>query len=67
MTGELDVYRSAHLLIKQHGPDAAIRAAMKADAFLEQGDVDGHSVWIRIKKAIEELQATARPAGQAKH
>ena len=38
MTTDLDVYRSAHALIQQHGEWAAIEAAMKADAMLDKGD-----------------------------
>jgi len=37
----LDIYRAANLLVKQHGPDAPIHAAMRADAMLEKGDLDG--------------------------
>ena len=29
MTSDLDIYRSARALIKQHGPDAPIHAAMR--------------------------------------
>ena len=29
---DLDIYRSANLLIQQHGQDAPIHAAMRADA-----------------------------------
>jgi hypothetical protein len=32
MTTDIDVYRSAHTLIEQHGEGAAIQAAMEADA-----------------------------------
>ena len=48
----IDIYRSAALLIKQHGEDAVIEAAMKADAMLEKGDLDGQRVWKAIVKAI---------------
>ncbi len=34
MTSDLDTYRSANLLVKQHGEDAPIPAAMRADATL---------------------------------
>ena len=34
MTSDLDIYRAAHLLIKRHGDDAAIEAAMRADELL---------------------------------
>ncbi len=32
MTPDLDIYRSANLLVRQHGAEAAIEAAMHADA-----------------------------------
>lgn len=38
---DLDVYRTAKLLIGQHGDGAGIEAAMRADAMLEQGDLEG--------------------------
>ncbi len=31
MTSDLDIFRSANLLVKQHGEDAPIEAAMRAD------------------------------------
>ena len=37
MLDEIDIYRAANLLIKQHGDEAAIFAARQADACLEQG------------------------------
>ncbi len=48
MTSYIDTYRSANLLVKQHGEDAPIHAAMRADAMLEAGDLDGCAVWKRI-------------------
>ncbi len=44
--------------MKQHGQDAAIHAALRADAMLDKGDLDGYDVWKRIAKAVEELQGT---------
>ncbi len=44
MTSEIDVYRSAHALIQQHGEAAAMEAAMKADAMPDKGDLDGAAV-----------------------
>lgn len=52
MTSEIDVYRSAHALIQQHGEGAVIQAAMEADAMLDRGDLDGAAVWRRIGTAI---------------
>ena len=52
MIPTLDNYRSANLLVKQHGQDAPIHAAMRADAMLEAGDLDGYAVWKRILRAV---------------
>ena len=58
---DLDIYRSANVLVRQHGQDAPIEAAMRADAMLDKGDLDGYAVWKRILRAVEELQGTAAP------
>ena len=58
MTSDIDIFRSANLLVKQHGPDAPVHAAMRADAMLEKGDLDGHATWKRILEAVEELQGS---------
>ncbi len=41
--------------MKHHGEDAPIHAAMRADAMLETGDLDGYEVWRRILRAVGEL------------
>ncbi len=56
MIPDLDVYRSANLLVKQHYEGAPIHAAMRADAMLEAGDPDGYAVWKQILRAVGELQ-----------
>ncbi len=43
------------MLVKQHGQDAPIEAAMRADAMLDTGDLDGYAVWKRILRAVEKL------------
>ena len=60
---EIDIYRSANLLIKQHGDKAAIFAAQQADACLEKGDLDGKVVWLAVIEDIKELQYTTPPDG----
>ncbi len=55
MTTDLDNYRSAKLLIDQHGADALVEAALKADELLDAGDIDGRATWLRIRKAVLEL------------
>ena len=39
MTDDIDIYRTANVLVELHGEDAPIQAAMKADALLEAGDI----------------------------
>ena len=50
-----DIYRSAKLLIDQHGPDAELEAARRADQLRDKGDLDGQATWLRIRKAVLEL------------
>ena len=52
---DIDVYRSAKLLIDQYGQDALIEAALKADELLDAGDLDGQAVLMRIRKAVLKL------------
>ena len=52
---EIDIWRSAKLLIDQHGDEAAIHAAMRVDELLEASDLDGYTVWRRVLKSVEEL------------
>ena len=56
MPDDIDIYRSAKLLIDQHGEDAPIFAARQADKCLEAGDLDGKAVWMRVIRAIKEPQ-----------
>ena len=56
MISDLDSYRTASVLIREHGDEADLVATERADSFLEAGDVDGLAVWRRVLKAIKELQ-----------
>ncbi len=40
MIRDLDIYRSANVLICEHGEDAALDTAMWAIAMLDKGDLD---------------------------
>ena len=60
MIDDPDIFRAAKLLIDQHGADAPLRAAERADELLDDGDVEGSGVWRRILEAIEELQRRRR-------
>ncbi len=56
MTSDLDIYRTASVLIREHGEDAALEAAQNADAMLEKGGLDGQRVWKRVLAAVRRLQ-----------
>ena len=64
MTPDLDIYRSANILVKRYGEDAALEAAQRADVMLERGDMDGYAVWKSIVRAVEEVQRTELAAGE---
>lgn len=57
MIPDIDIWRAATLLIRQHGDDAEIVAAQRADEMLDRGERDGQLVWLRIRRAVAELQA----------
>ncbi len=56
MTSDLDIYRTASVLIREHGEDAALETAQRADAMLEKGSLDGQRVWKRVLAAVREIQ-----------
>jgi hypothetical protein len=55
MIPDTDIFRAAKPLIDQHGEDAPLRAAERADRLLDAGDMIGATTWRRILKAIKEL------------
>ena len=68
MTDEIDIWRTAKLLIERHGDEAPIHAAMRADELLADGDLDGCATWKWIARAIEELQDREPPEpGEPRH
>ena len=56
MTSDLDIFRTANVLIRERGEDAALEAAQRADSMLEKGSLDGQWVWKRVLAAIKEIQ-----------
>jgi hypothetical protein len=61
MVSNLDIWRAANLLIREHGDDAELEAARLQDLMLDRDDDEGRRVWARIRRAIEALRAP--PAG----
>ncbi len=65
MTSDLDIYRTASVLVKHYGKDAALEAAQRADAMLEKGSLDGQRVGKRVLAAVKEIQRQEPREGEA--
>jgi len=52
-----DIWRAANLLTREHGAEAEVVAARRADEMLERGDHEGQPVRLRIRRAIAQFQA----------
>ena len=57
VASEINIWRSAQAMVKRYGADAAAHSAMRADERLAVGDLDGQATWMRIVRAIEQLQS----------
>lgn len=62
---EIDIWRTAKLLMTQHGDAAGFAAAKRADAMFSKNDHAGVAVWMRISRAIEELERQKPREGEA--
>ena len=60
---EREIFGVAKAYLRDHGEDAVIEAAMRADALLDAGDLEGQRVWLRIIEAIRVLTGTKWPEG----
>ena len=60
----IDIWRSAQILVDNHGADAPVVASKRAAEMINRGDAEGLAVWKRIMAAIDELLNTT-PSGPA--
>ena len=67
MIPDRNIHHYTQVLVKHHGEGASIRAAMRANAMLNAGDLDSYAVWKRILRAVEELQGKEPNPGEAVH
>lgn len=65
MVSDIDIWRCAALMIKRYGDMADIEAATRADAFQNEGDLDGQRAWLTILKAIDALRRVQQ--GETRH
>jgi hypothetical protein len=53
----LDIWHAANLLIQVRGPDKAEEEAVRNATRLGScGEVEGQNIWLRIRRAIVDLQ-----------
>ncbi len=64
---DIDIFRAAKLLIKEHGDEVATHVDMEFDNMLERRDVEGAAVWLRIAKAIHDMQRDTPRPGEQRH
>jgi hypothetical protein len=63
MVVEFDIWRTAGLLLRDHGQDALLIVAQRRDKLLADGDLTGLILWRRIMTAMDEL-TRVRGAGE---
>ena len=61
---EIDIWRTAKILIDSHGEQAELQAAMRADQLLNEGDTAGFAAMKRVVSAINELDRTTIKPGE---
>jgi hypothetical protein len=57
---EIDIWRTAAFLMREHGEGASLNAAQRADALLAMDDEIGEGVWTQVVHAIGQLEQQKR-------
>ena len=56
---EADVWAAARQIMKIDPDYPSITAAQRADGLLDEGDMEGSAFWIRVTKALEDMERKA--------
>ena len=64
---EVEIWRSAQVLVEHYGDAAEMAAAQRADKALVQGDYLGFEVWKQIASAAKELGRQKPKEGESFH
>jgi hypothetical protein len=67
MLAEIDIYRTAKIMIKQHGQGALLEAKHRIERYHSIGNASGMRVWGRIADAIETLMIPPHLSTQTSH
>lgn len=54
---DVDIRRTARLLIQKHGDHAAVVAGLNAARLRLRGNIAGKTLWLRVVREIGELNA----------
>ena len=64
---EVDIWRTAAFLLKEHGNEAGLIATERADILLSEGNRALSFAWMRIVQAIRELSRETPLLGECIH
>lgn len=62
---EADVWAAARQIMKMEPDYPSITAAQRADGLLDEGDMEGSAFWIRVTKALENMERKQPRDGEA--
>lgn len=62
---EIDIYRSAQVLIDQYGDQAILEAMKRLERYHSIKNEKGASIWSRIANAIEDLEMPTDLKGES--
>jgi hypothetical protein len=65
MMDDVDIWRSANVLVQRHAMMAEVIASRRIQTLAECGDDVGVAAWRRILMAIKELRRAGRKANEA--
>jgi len=63
MITDVDIYRSAQEMSRQHGDKAAREAVAKAEPLMKAGDTAGAATWLQIVEAVRVLHGREPMSG----
>jgi hypothetical protein len=56
MIQDIDIYRTAQVIINQYGEEAVLEAMKRVDRYLSRNNANGAVLWNRVADAILTLQ-----------
>lgn len=64
MIPEIDIWRTANVMVRRYGSNAPEEALERAGALMQEEDPDGAAIWRRIAEAARQLLATEPAEGE---